>query len=108
VAEGDDHGQLATASADGSTRIFNLRSEREVARIVSPSPPGHVRFGPSGRHLAIASADGVSLWLLRPDELVAEACRRVPRDMSVAEWRLYLPDDAPQACRQAIESLKPR
>jgi WD40 repeat protein len=108
IALSADHRLLATASADGSTRIFDLRQGREVARIVAPSPPTRVRFSPSGRHLAIGSADSVRLWPLRPDELVAEACRRVPRDMSVDEWHLYLPNDAPRACREAMTRLEQR
>ena len=108
IALSADHRLLATASNDGSTRIFDLRQGREVARIVMPSPPSRVRFSPSGRHLAISSADSVRLWPLRPNELVADACRRVPRDMSVDEWHLYLANDAPRACREAMTRLEQR
>jgi len=108
IALSADQRLLATASNDGSTRIFDLRQRREVARIVAPSLPSRLRFSPSGRHLAIGSGDSVRLWPLRPNELVVDACRRIPRDMSVDEWHLYLPNDAPRACREAMTRLQQR
>ena len=90
---------LASASADGSARLIDLRRGQEIARISPESAPHRVRFSPDDRYLATGTERGVQVWAWRVDDMVAEACRRVPHDMAPAEWRLYLGDSAPQACR---------
>ncbi|HEY2926382.1 toll/interleukin-1 receptor domain-containing protein [Piscinibacter sp.] len=99
LAFSHDQRVLATAAEDGSSRLIDLSRGQEIARISPGSPPRRVRFSPSDRYLATGSDTGVQLWLWRVDDLVAQACSRVPRDLGPQEWRLYLGDSAPRACQ---------
>ena len=51
-------------------------------------------FSPDGTRLATASLDKTAwLWLWRTEDLIAEACKRLPRNLTHAEWRQYLVDE---------------
>jgi tetratricopeptide (TPR) repeat protein len=46
--------------------------------------------------VASGSADGTALVLIyRPDDLIAEACSRVTRNLTLAEWKQYIGDALP-------------
>jgi hypothetical protein len=50
---------------------------------------GRLAFSPDGKYLVT----GNKAWLLWPDDLVAEACARLTRNLSPEEWRQYLGDE---------------
>jgi WD40 repeat protein len=53
-----------------------------------------VAFSPDGELLPIASYDHTArLWGWRPENLIAETCRRLPRNLTSEEWRKYLGDE---------------
>ena len=84
---------LATASRDKTARLWD-RQGRELARLTHNEYVDAVAFSPDGQVLATASGDKTArLWFLRPEDLIAEACRRLPRDFYQGEWRQYLGDE---------------
>jgi len=93
-----DGNVLASTSKDGSTRLTDCRSGLEMAQLLHGSTPRRVRFSPDAKYVATETGEGVQIWLWRARDVVDEACRRVPRDLSVDEWRLYLGDKSPTAC----------
>lgn len=89
----DADGQhVATASADGSARVWDLATGRESARINHENSVYDVAFSPDGRLLASASSGMARISLLRPEDLIAEACDRLTRNLTDDEWRQYLGD----------------
>jgi serine/threonine protein kinase/WD40 repeat protein len=91
VAISADGRSIAAASHDRTVRIWELATRRLQARMNHADSAHAVTFHPSGAFVASASLDGTArIWRLLPDDLIAEGCRRAPRNMKREEWSLYL------------------
>jgi WD40 repeat protein len=90
VAFSPDGRFLATAGRDGAARIWELATGQELERLVLGAEVSHVAFSPDGKYLATSSDDTARLWLWRRDDLLAEACARLTRNLSQDEWRQFL------------------
>ncbi len=85
---------LATASQDHTARVWEVTSGHEVTRITHESDVVTVAFSPDRRYLNTASKDHTArVWLLWPEDLIAEACARLTRNLTPEEWRQYLDDE---------------
>jgi WD40 repeat protein len=86
---------LATASDDATARVWELRSGREVARMKHDEGVDDARFLPDGKHILTTwnTNSALSLWSWRLQDLIAEGCRRVTRNLTAEEWGLYLPGE---------------
>jgi Tol biopolymer transport system component len=64
VAFSPDGRTLATGNTDGTTRLWDMASHRQIAALTDPTGPvDSVAFGPDGRTLATANTDGTArLW----------------------------------------------
>jgi WD40 repeat protein len=72
-------GEAVTIQAHGDRWVFGLA------------------FSVDGKQLFSAGADGsVRAWPVATADVLALACRRVGRELSAAEWKLYQPASAPQ------------
>ncbi len=85
-----DGTELATGSQDGTARVWTVPGGKEQARLVHRDNVGAVRFSPDGKYLVSGSGGLARVWVLRADDLMAEACQRVTRNLTLAEWRQYL------------------
>lgn len=87
---------LASGHVDGMVRIWEAETGREIARLeqhidVVPA----LAFSPGGEWLATCGYDGtVVLWRARPAQLIAEACARLTRNLTLHEWQHYVGDEA--------------
>ena len=82
------------ASGDGTASIWEPVHWREVGRIYHQAPPVAMAVSRDGKLLATALADGVvRVSFLSPTDLIAEACARLPRNLTPDEWRQYLGDE---------------
>ena len=89
-----DGAYLVTGSQDGTARVWTVPGGEEVVRLINPGNVGAVLFSPDGKYVVAASQFGiVRVWLLLIDDPLAEACRRVTRNLSTEEWRQYLGEE---------------
>jgi WD40 repeat protein len=85
---------LVTASSDKTSRVWEVASGHEVAQMVQDDDLVAAQFSPDGKYVlneTIGAA--ISFWPWRTSDLVTEACRRLSRNLSVDEWRTYLPGE---------------
>ena len=85
---------LATASTDGTTRLWNLRTGRPIGSPLPGVPNRWVaaRFTAAGRYLVAVYDDGRAWrWDMRPTAWKAHACRVAGRSLTREEWREVLP-----------------
>ena len=88
-----DSGWVATAGKDGTARVWETISGREVSRMTLGGEAVIVGFSPDGRRLAGYSGNEALVWYWRSEDLIAEACARVTRNLNRAEWEHYLPGE---------------
>jgi WD40 repeat protein len=91
------HPWIATADARGTT-LAEVHLER-----ANRAHRGAVKawaYSADGRRFATAGVDGsVRIWLVHGDDLAAEACRRIGRNLSDEEWRRHFGDEPyPETC----------
>ncbi len=91
-----DGQRLATASRDKTARVWDVASSRELVRLTHEAPVYRVAFSPDGQRLATFSDDKTArIWLWRAEDLIAEACKRLPRNLTHQEWRQYMREEVP-------------
>ena len=86
-----DGSTVATASADGTARVWDPTTGSQSQVLRGDGPLASVGFSPDGSKLATVSGDGVArVWALDLDDLIAIATDRLTRGFSDDECRQYL------------------
>jgi eukaryotic-like serine/threonine-protein kinase len=81
------NGQLLAAAADDRVHVIETRAGSDIARLRVRDGVRSMVFSEDGRWIASSSFRGVQVWRLRPDDLLAEACARLERNLTDAEWQ---------------------
>lgn len=85
--------QVITGSVDGTVKIWEVQNGQERLTLVrQPVPFTDISLNPDESRLAVTSEDGtLHIYLLKVDELIELAQRRLADWLSVDECRKYLP-----------------
>jgi WD40 repeat protein len=96
VAFSTDGRWVVSGSADRTARVWEVTSGREVARMTHEFGVTAVAFSPDGQWVASVSGGEdftFCVWLWQPEDLIAEACARLTRNLTQREWHQYLGDE---------------
>jgi WD40 repeat protein len=81
---------LATVSA-GRVYVWDYSAGVLLSQLADAGYVQDLRFSRNGRYLLTGGADGTAaVWLWRTADLQAEACKRLTRNLTPAEWQQYL------------------
>ena len=83
--------ELRGVAKDGDdVSVSNWREKRELARVPAKNCTG-VAFTASGGLVTAAWGDDtLRIWAWRAEDLVADACWRLERNLTREEWQTYL------------------
>ncbi|MGD1711830.1 WD40 repeat domain-containing protein, partial [Dapis sp. BLCC M172] len=82
---------IATGSADNTARLWDTNTGQQVATLNHQGEVRAVAFSQNGNIIATASNDKTArIHWVRPQDLIAEACRRLGRNLTAEEWRQYM------------------
>jgi WD40 repeat protein len=85
---------VIAGSLDGYVYIFDLVSKQEYVRISNWGMVLSLDISPDNRYLAISTTTGYSSTVLwKKEDVILEACKRLPRQLSEEEWKEYLGED---------------
>ena len=90
-----NRGLLATASLDGTARVWDARTGRPLRVLPHPDAVNNVAFSPDSRSLATLDFAGtIRIWdactaCKDPDALMAIARQRITRELTASEWRTF-------------------
>jgi len=85
---------VVSGSWDCTVRVWEVVTGQELARMEHEDWVLSVAFSPDGKWVVSGSEDGTEqVWLWRSEDLIVEACQRLPRNLTLEEWRMYLGDE---------------
>ncbi len=83
---------LLAGSNDQTVSVYDVATRRRIGDAITTfSPqigPGHLR--PDGLAIAVNQREGVVIWDIDPDHLLAAACTFAGRNLTESEWITYL------------------
>jgi WD40 repeat protein len=87
---------VSSGGLDGTARVWEAETGKEIARMTHDSGVFSVAFSPDRKYVVSGSWDGtVRVWIYRPEDLIADACSRLSRNLTRAEWEQYIGDALP-------------
>ncbi|CAL76028.1 hypothetical protein; putative WD40 repeat [Bradyrhizobium sp. ORS 278] len=99
-----DGRHLALIGLKDTVRVWEVGTQSEIARIETLPDVKSLLFSPRGRYLATLQENGtVRTWLLRGEDLVAEVCSRLTRNLTADDWRSLFGGEPYQATCPALK-----
>jgi len=89
-------GTYIVSGGDMTARVWETLTGRELARMTHYDFVKSVSFSPDGKLVASGGDDGIArVWMWQAEDLISNACFRLPRNMTAAEWKQYIGDTLP-------------
>jgi len=86
-----DGGRITTGSFDGTAKVWDAKSGRELLTLHAQNHVWSVAWSPDGKRLASSSEDGiVQIYVLDDFDLLRLVHSRITRSLSEVECRRYL------------------
>jgi WD40 repeat protein len=87
-----DGALLLATSNDQTVSLYDVESGTRLGDPIPTAAPFIVPgfLDPDGSSLAVTAQQGVALWDVTPDHLLAAACRTAGRNLTRGEWTTYL------------------
>jgi len=96
VAFSPDGKYVVSGSSDGTARVWEAASGKEIARMTHDDSVWSVAFSPDGKYVVSGSLDKTArVWEWQTDDLITNACKTMPRNLTRAEWQQYIGDALP-------------
>jgi WD40 repeat protein len=95
IAFSPDGKLVVSGGNDNTARVWDATTGREIARVAHNSPISSVAFSPDGRWVSSSGGDITIIWIWRPELMIADACSRLPRNLTRSEWARYIGDSLP-------------
>jgi WD40 repeat protein len=73
--------------------VWDLTDQHPVAVIPYKSDLNDLTFSPDGNYIVIASNESLQMWPWSVERLIADACTRLPRNLTKDEWDTYIPGE---------------
>jgi len=100
VAFSPDGKYVLSIIADNTACVWEASTGREIARKTHDGEVSSVAFSPDGKYVVSGSLDNTArVWVWQAQDLIANACVYIPRNLTRVEWDQYIGDALP---RQAI------
>jgi WD40 repeat protein len=93
---------VAVGCDDGRIIVWRAATGQVEANIAYPGKVGALAFAPVGNILVAGGSTGLQGFLLAPNDLIAETCGRISRNLRLSEW---LRDVGRGSCRRTCPSL---
>jgi WD40 repeat protein len=88
------NGQYVAVANGDKISIWDWMNNRKIANMNHGGSVTEIAFSPDNSRLISASQDDtVRVWAWQKNDLVADACSRLERNLTHEEWRTYLSDE---------------
>jgi WD40 repeat protein len=82
---------IAAGGWDNTARVIEPATGREIVRFTLTDAVDSIDFSPDSKWIVVGGRDNiVRVWLWQPQDLVSNACSRLPRNLTRDEWKQYL------------------
>jgi WD40 repeat protein len=96
---------IVSAYRDESARVWELVTGKEIAYAKHIGSVSTVTFSPDGKYVVSGGCiesdmvgctkSSVRIWMWQPEDVIANACAYLPRNLTRAEWAQFIGDAMP-------------
>jgi len=77
---------------NGSMKVWDITTGKEITQMALQDAAYTIALSPNGKYITTRRRNTISVWIWRAEDLIANTCLRLPRNLSRAEWKQYVGD----------------